>query len=104
MLTGAHSPMRIRDIAIHEWGLRTLKRKRTGGNAPALSAIYKMFYNLFYTGILEWEGRTYIGKHVPLVTLDEFERVQELLGRPGRPKNQKHEFALTGLVAPRVPE
>jgi DNA invertase Pin-like site-specific DNA recombinase len=98
MLTGAYSPPRIRDIAVHEWGLRTPKRKRIGGNAPAVSAVYKVFSNPFYAGIIEWEGRTLTGRHTPLVTLDEFECVQELLGRPGRPKQQKHEFALTGLI------
>jgi hypothetical protein len=98
MLTGAYSPSQIRKTAVHEWGLRTRKRKRSGGNAPSLSAVYRIFYTPFYAGIIEWEGRTHIGKHVPLVTLDEFERVQELLGRPGRPRNQRHEFALTGLI------
>src|SRR6185369_6009777 len=57
-----------------------------------------IFSNPFYAGILEWEKKTYLGKHRPMVTLDEFERVQELLGRPGRPRRQKHEFAFTGML------
>jgi site-specific DNA recombinase len=98
MLTGTQSPRHIREVAVRDWGLRTLKRKRTGGAPPVVSAFYKLFTNPFYAGIIEWENKTYVGKHSPMVTLDEFERVQELLGRPGRPRRQKHQFAYTGLI------
>jgi hypothetical protein len=33
-----------------------------------------------------------------MVTPSEFERVQKIIGRPGRPAPQKHEFAYTGLM------
>jgi hypothetical protein len=33
-----------------------------------------------------------------MVTLAEFEKVQELLGRPGRPSPEKHDFAFVGLM------
>ncbi len=98
MLTGTYSPRRIWEIATKDWGFRNLKRKRSGGASPALSAIYKMFTNPFYAGVIEWEGRTHPGKQTPVVTLDEFERVQELLGRPGRPRYQKHQFPFTGMI------
>jgi len=98
MLTGAQSPRRIWEVATQEWGLRTKQRKRSGGSKLALSAVYKIFTNPFYAGILEYEGKTYPGKHEAMVTIDEFERVQELLGRPGRPRRQKHEFPYTGII------
>jgi len=98
MLTGAYSPTQIRDVAEREWGFVTVQRKKTGGKALALSAVYKMFSNRFYTGFIEWDGQTYQGKHPPLVTVAEFERVQELLGRPGRPRPKKHRFPYTGLI------
>lgn len=97
-LTGSCSVRDIRDIATHEWGLRTKQRKRIGGTALALSAIYKILTNPFYAGVIEWEGRVYPGKHPPVVTIDEFERVQEMLGRPGRPRPKEHSFAYTGLM------
>src|SRR5262249_21957149 len=81
-----------------EWGLRTPKCKRSGGKPLAESAVYKILTNPFYAGIVIWEGKTYPGKHNPMVTADEFERVQELLGRPGRPKHKKHRFAYTGMI------
>jgi site-specific DNA recombinase len=98
MLTGAYSPRRLWEIATREWGLRTVKRKRIGGKPIALSCIYRILTNPFYAGTLEREGKTYPGKHTPIVTLDEFERVQELLGRPHRPRAKTRAFAFTGLI------
>ena len=97
MLTGAYSPQRIWEIATQDWGLRTLKRKRMGGGLICLSAVYKMLTNPFYAGVLTWEGKTFPGKHPPMVTVDDFDCVQQLLGRPGRPR-QTREFAYTGMI------
>lgn len=98
MLTGAYSPRQIWEMAAFEWGLRTKKRKRIGGNPLSLSAIYKILTNPFYAGILEWEGKTYPGKHDPIVTLDEFDHVQRLLGRPRQARSKTYEFAYTGMI------
>jgi DNA invertase Pin-like site-specific DNA recombinase len=98
MLTGAYSPRRIMDIANHEWGLRTVKRKRSGGKVLSLSTVYRILSNPFYAGILQREGKTYPGKHEAMVTLDQFDRVQEFLGRPRQPRPKTREFAFTGLI------
>ncbi len=98
MLTGAYSPRRLWEMARDDWGLRTIKRKRIGGAPLTLAAIYRILTNPFYAGVIEWEGKTFPGKHPAIISLDEFERVQELLGRPGRPRRKRHEFAYTGLI------
>jgi hypothetical protein len=33
-----------------------------------------------------------------MATIDEFERVQQLLGRPARPRAKTREFAYTGMI------
>ena len=98
MLTGAYAPRRIWEIATRDWGLRTVKRKRIGGKPISLSAVYRVLSNPFYAGVLQREGKTYPGKHPAMVTLDEFERVQELLGRPHAPRPKSRAFAFTGLI------
>ncbi|MCX6740796.1 MAG: recombinase family protein, partial [Candidatus Parcubacteria bacterium] len=98
MLTGSYTPPRILEIATNEWGLKTIKYKREGGKELSLSGIYRMFTNLFYTGLLEWDGKQYQGKHEPMITLEEFDRVQTILGREGKPRPQEHDFAFTGAI------
>src|SRR3989344_2277631 len=62
MLTGIYTPPKILEVANNEWGLRTIKYKREGGKELSLSGIYRMFTNLFYAGILYWDGKKYKGK------------------------------------------
>lgn len=98
MLSEGYQPRRIWQMSIYNWGLRTVQLRRIGGKPLALSAIYKIFTNPFYAGILVWHGEMHPGKHEPMVTLDEFDRVQAILGRPGKPQPQKRVFAFTGLI------
>lgn len=98
MLSGAYTTHQVCDIGAKRLGLRTRKKKRSGGTPLSVSAIYKLLSNPFYAGIIVWGGQTYPGKHERMVTLDEFDEVQRLLGRPGRAKQQRHVFALTGMI------
>lgn len=97
MLTGSYTPPQIRMIANNQWGFRTPSRRRRGGNEIPNSVMYDMFANIFYAGIFEWRGRQYPGKHDSMITLDEYDRVQMLLGRKGRPRPKSHRFAFTGI-------
>lgn len=99
MLTGTYTVPKIGEIANKEWGFRTPKTKRGGGGEIANSTLYKMFSNIFYTGMFEWSGKVYPkGNHTPMITLEEYDRVQVILGRKGKPRAKTHEFAYTGLM------
>ena len=98
MLTGSYTPPKILDTANNDWGFRTRKFKRIGGNPLSRSGIYKIFTSLFYAGIVENAGVQYQGAHEPMITLEEYDRVQMLLGRKGKPRPKQHDFAFTGSI------
>ncbi|OJW84513.1 MAG: hypothetical protein BGO69_11000 [Bacteroidetes bacterium 46-16] len=98
MLTGKYNPEQIRRIANEQWGFRTPKHKQFGNMELTTGMIYKLFGNVFYTGMFEWSGKRYPGKHKPMISLAEYDHVQVLLGRKGKPRLQRHTFAYTGLM------
>ena len=102
MLTGIYTPPQIRELANNKWGFRTRPTRKMGGKPLCHSAIYQIFTKPFYFGRFEYpsgSGRWYEGKHEPLITEAEYDRVQLLLGRNGNPRPKVHfEFAFTGLI------
>ena len=96
MLTGNYSPPKILEIANKKWGLRM-----RNGKPMYRSTIYRIFTNPFYCGTFEYpkgSGNWYKGKHERMITEDEYDKVQVLLGRKGRPKPKTHIFAFTGMI------
>lgn len=99
LLQGAMRPDAIRRLANDEWGFRTRRYKRMGGNPLGRSVLFRMFGNPFYSGWIKLsDGRTYRGAHPPMVSQEEFDQAQAILGRPMRPRPQKHEFPFVGLM------
>jgi site-specific DNA recombinase len=43
-------------------------------------------------------GKINKSEHDPMITIDEFERAQELLGKKDKPKAKTHTFAFTGII------
>lgn len=98
VLSGGYSTRQIWEIARNEWDFRTPKRRQLGGRLVPLSYIYKILTNPFYAGILVWNGRSYPGAHEPVISLEEFERVQSLLRRAEKPRPHTRSFAFTGMI------
>lgn len=98
MLTGNYTVPQILSKPNNKWGFKTPQKRRLGGKPLALSGLYNIFSNVFYTGLILHKGQIYPGKHDPMITLEEFDRVQEVLGRKGKPRPKKHQFAFTGVI------
>ena len=96
MLSGSHSPAQIRKIATDDWGFRM-----RNGKPLALSALYRVFGDPYYCGQFEYprgSGNWFRGKHPPMITIAEYDRVQTLLGRKGRPRPRTRFFPFRGLI------
>ncbi len=98
MLTGNYTIPKILQIATDEYGLRTPNRKRLGGKPLSISYMYLLFSNIFYTGNFMYGGKMYGGNHDKMITMDEFDRVQILMGKRGKPRPQKYDFPFTGFM------
>jgi hypothetical protein len=57
-----------------------------------------MFSNVFYTGKFSYDGKVYQGKHKPMITVAEFEKVQSILNRKDRLRSSKNTFSYTGII------
>ena len=96
MLTGLYTAPRIRDMANDEWGFTMPNGKKMGKNT-----IYYLFNNPVYTGTYEYprgSGIWHKGTYKPLMTIDEFDKIQVILGKKGKPRYATHIFAFTGLM------
>jgi site-specific DNA recombinase len=98
MLTGNYSPPKIMTIANNEWGFRTRRGKKSGDKPISRSSIYSMFKNPFYYGVFTIKGVSYEGKHQPMITKEEFDRVQGFLSKKNNTRASSHSFAYTGLI------
>ncbi len=99
VLDGSMRPDAVLRIANEEWGFRTRRTRHFGDKSLSRSTFYKILANPFYAGVIRLrDGRTYVGKHERMVTLEEFDRVQRLLDRPWRQRPKRLEFAFTGLL------
>jgi site-specific DNA recombinase len=99
MLTGTYSIAELQHVADEELHITTVVRTKVGGNPIAYSSLCAMFKNEFYTGKLPFKGQLLEGKHDPMITEDEFERVQQIIDptHTTRPKDKTYNFQLRNL-------
>ncbi len=96
MLTGTYTPPKILNIVNKEWGFKTPQ-----GKPMSRSTIYNILTRPFGYGIFEYpvgSGKWHKGTHEPLMTEEEFDKIQFLLGREGRPRPKKHIFDFIGMM------
>lgn len=100
MLTGNYTPPQILEIVNTQWKFKTRTTKRYAGGSLSRSTIYEIFTNPFYYGWFYYgkPKQLHKGSHEPMITEEEFDLVQKLLGRKGRPRPKEHHFAFTGLI------
>ncbi len=68
------------------------------GAKVAKSKIESILRNPFYFGLMERDEKYYPGNHKPIISRELFEKAKAVLEQSTRPKKQKHEFPLRGLL------
>lgn len=91
--TNVHSLKEITDM-LHKEGLRQGLKDKPVSKAT----LHHTLKNPFYIGTMIWKGKSYRGKHEPLVNEDLFEKVQEVFSEKERPRKVKRNFQFSGLI------
>lgn len=105
MLTSHHSVPQVLKMS-REWGLTSVQHKSIGGKPITKSYAYKnIFTNPFYYGWFQYKNRDtgelvwQKGEHEPMITKEEYDHVQVILGRRTAPQPKRHhEMAFTGKL------
>lgn len=65
------------------------------------STVHKLLRKKFFTSFFTWNGETYQGHHAPIITMELWNRVQDVLDEKNIGKHQrgKHEFAFSKLIS-----
>lgn len=92
-LTGNYSVAQVGEYAEKELGLISKRKPK----CIVKSKFYTMFTNPFYYGEFKYNGTIYQGKHKPMVTEEEFNRAQVILGNRNK-AHAPHKFAFTGMI------
>jgi len=91
-LTGNYSTKRLSKKMFAE-GMRS----QLGHKLPH-SRIHSLLRDPFYIGKIRWNDDIYEGKHQPLITVEQFNKVQAMLKSRTTPKYRKHNFLFRGLI------
>ncbi len=101
-LTGEYTVPEVLDILNNEWGYRTIKRRKVGGGNLSRSALYNMFRNVRYAGLIpdpDNSDHLFKATYPAMITPEEYDHVQSLLGRKGLPRlAARQQFALKGFI------
>ena len=102
MLTGEYSVQQILNIMNNEWGYRTVQRTKVGGKPIGRSSLYYMFRNVRYAGWIPDpydEDKMYPADFPALMTMQEYDKIQLLLGRHGGKRFvTRKQFVLRGFI------
>ena len=93
LLTGAYSVEMVRKELTGQ-GFT----KRNGKPVPR-STFYRIFSSPFYSGHYYWGGELYKGKHPPMVSPADFEKVQDIVQGKGTKKNSKKVQFHNGILS-----
>ena len=98
LLSGEYSVGRALAVLNGEWGYRTRPSRHRPSRPLPRTTFYAMTHSLFYAGHFLEGGTLHKGSHPAMLTLDEYHRLQAVVGRERPPRRGRHSWAYTGLI------
>ena len=98
MLSRQYTIDQVASILNNEHNFRTRSTVKRIGKPVSKSVLHHSFTDPFYTGYFNYMGELHQGKFKPMISLEEFDTIQQILGRKEKAKPHKHSFAFTGLI------
>ncbi len=97
--TGQYTAREVLD-RITAAGLVTRGTKRTAPKPVGLNQFYNILADRYYTGVIDYDGEEYPGRHEALVGRELFERVQRVLALNGGggTRQRTHNHYLKGIL------
>lgn len=83
---------------VNSKGYKTRVTNSTGGKPISTASWYRMLSDPFYYGYIARKEAVGYGNHKPMLTKDEFDRLQEILGKKTRAKITKRDFPFKDLL------
>ena len=91
VLSETYPPAEVRRL-LNAWGYQTRTTHKRPGGPVSESGFYRMLGNPFYAGRCKDGDDWYKGRHEPLLTEAEFDRLQRIVGRSSNLIYRKHRF------------
>ena len=98
LLTGSYTVRHVVDTMNQQWHFRTRPTPSRPGGPLSRAAAHDIFRNAFYAGFTTHNGMQRKGNHEPMITVAEYNRLQDILHRRSRSRRRKHEFTYTGMM------
>lgn len=93
LVLAGKSVLKVIDMLNNDWGFRTPKTKRMGDKPLGESSFYRILHNEFYCGWLHTSKEEKVkGNHTPMITDEEFDRLQIILADKGKPRPKSVEL------------
>jgi site-specific DNA recombinase len=91
-VSGGYTLQQITD-KLYEEGLRNSR-----GNKVFKNQIHRFFINKFYCGLMERDAIVYAGKHKGIVSIELFNRAEDILHGRLHPRPKKHFYSARGYL------
>jgi len=92
--SGAYTVSELREIMTEKWGI-----KNRAGRPFSNSTLYLILKRRFYCGQYVWKGQIKQGKHKPMITVEEYLNIQNLINGKNKFVKNKYENHFSGQIS-----